>query len=330
MKLKDKKVLFLSAFFFGYNQEICNAMRQMGAIVDYFDERPKNSFLVKALIRLRPELLKSYIDKYHDNIIKTTAQNKYDYIFIIKAESISIDSLEKLKKNHTNAKLVLYLWDSFDNFKNGAQKLPLFDRALSFDKKDCEQYSMIFRPLFYTTAYQAISDSVNEADIDVIFIGTMHSDRYKFVKKIEYVLNSYGKKVYLYLFFMSKVLYYKMKYFDKGLDGTTISDFYFEPISQKNIIELYKRVFAVLDIQHPKQTGLTMRTFEVLGASRKLITTNSDVVNYDFYNPNNILVVDRYNPKIDKAFFETKYEDLSEIIYNKYSIRQWIRDIFDI
>ena len=46
-----------------------------------------------------------------------------------------------------------------------------------------------------------------------------------------------------------------------------------------------KDCHAVLDIEHPKQVGLTMRTFEVLASGRKLITTNRSIINHEFYDP---------------------------------------------
>ena len=84
---------------------------------------------------------------------------------------------------------------------------------------------------------------------------------------------------------------------------------------------------VIVDIQSPLQTGLTMRTLEMVGLKKKLITTNIDIVNYDFYNPNNIMVISRDNPKLDKRFFESDYVDIPSEIYQKYSITSWILDI---
>lgn len=329
-ELEGKKVLFVSAYFFGYNKEIGSALKSMGASVDYYDERPANTFFVKAMIRMRPELIKTYIQKYHNKIIEQTKQTKYDYVFFIKAESIMLESLAKLKQLQPQAKMVLYLWDSFDNFKNGEQKLTYFDRILSFDRSNCLAHDMIFRPLFYTMDYVSLCQSKTIRDIDVLFIGTMHSDRYQFVERIRRNILTQGGHVYYYLFFMSKILYCKMKWSDKALKGAKMSDFKFKSIVQNDILKLFDRTKSVIDIQHPKQTGLTMRTFEVLGAGRKLITTNADVVNYDFYNPNNIIVVDRTNPIIPKEFIETDYTPIPEDVYNKYSIYSWLKDILDI
>jgi len=65
-----------------------------------------------------------------------------------------------------------------------------------------------------------------------------------------------------------------------------------------------------------------------LGLHKKLITTNSDIVNYDFYNPQNILVVDEKNPTIPASFFETKYIPIPAAIFNKYTLEGWTDAIF--
>lgn len=329
MNLEGKRILFLSAYFFGYNDQICKAMQARGATVDYFDERPANSVFVKAVIRLKPELLKSYIQQYHNRIIQKTQNNRYDYIVIIKAESITVENLKVLKLTHPDAKLILYLWDSVKNFKNAEMKLPLFDKVLSFDRYDCNEFGLIFRPLFYCQDYADVALMQVPRDVDVLFIGTMHSDRYKFVTKIEDTVVKRGGKIHYYLFFMSKVLYYKMKFTDKALLGTKMSDFHFKSISQNDVVELFARTRSIIDIQHPKQTGLTMRTIETLGAKRKLITTNSDVVNYDFYNPSNVLIVDRVNPNIDEEFLSSPYQEIDTNVYQYYSIDRWINSILE-
>lgn len=86
----------------------------------------------------------------------------------------------------------------------------------------------------------------------------------------------------------------------------------------------------MIDIQRPEQVGLTFRVFESLGYRKKLITTNKDVVNYDFYNPNNILVLDPENIKIPESFLESEYQEVPEEIFNKYQIKNWVKKILEI
>ena len=95
----------------------------------------------------------------------------------------------------------------------------------------------------------------------------------------------------------------------------------------KNVYEIYDQAKCVIDIESAKQCGLTMRTIEMIGLRKKLITTNKDIVNYDFYHEDNILVVDRNNFVLDEAFIDRPYYHLDEQIYEKYSLSHGIMEV---
>ena len=83
-----------------------------------------------------------------------------------------------------------------------------------------------------------------------------------------------------------------------------------------------------LDFPKDGQTGLTMRTIESMGVHTKLITTNKEILNYDFYNPNNIYILDLDDMRLpDNSFFNTKYEEINENIFNKYNIETWMDEL---
>lgn len=86
----------------------------------------------------------------------------------------------------------------------------------------------------------------------------------------------------------------------------------------------------MIDIAHPNQKGLSMRPFEALGLKRKLITNNTDIKNYDFYNENNIFVVNDFNNiEIPDSFLNNPYEELPDKIYEKYYIKNWLKTILE-
>jgi hypothetical protein len=64
---------------------------------------------------------------------------------------------------------------------------------------------------------------------------------------------------------------------------------------------------------------------------KKIITTNKSISEYDFYNPNNILILDE-NSEIDinLDFFKTPYQALSDAIYYKYTIENWVKTVFKL
>ena len=71
-----------------------------------------------------------------------------------------------------------------------------------------------------------------------------------------------------------------------------------------------------------------MRTIEMLGAKRKLITTNKNIKDYDFYNSSNILIIDRDEVIINKDFFDVDFQNLNSEVAQKHSLNQWIKKIF--
>ena len=328
MFLQGKRILFFSAHLFGYQNDIRLAMESVGAIVDYYDERPANNFLVKGVIRINRNLLAGYINHYYNKIIKETLQKEYDYVFFIIGESISASNVRRLKQFHPEANFIIYHWDSIANNSNAQNLLPYFDRVFSFDKIDCERLGLHFLPLFYTPDYANIPYYDKEIKYDMLFVGTTHSDRYKLVKRIEEQIIKMGGLCLTWFYFPSKILYYKMKIQNSYLRQIPVHTFHFKPMSKELLLQLYAGSRIIIDVQHPKQTGLTMRCIETLGAKRKLITTNYYIIEYDFYNPDNILVVDRNLPYVPEKFLNEPYRDTPKEIYESYSIKNWLSSIF--
>lgn len=220
------------------------------------------------------------------------------------------------------------MWDSIDNIPNINKKLNLFDYVSSFDRKDCiNNPSINFRPLFYCDDYKATNDLKQKYKYDISFIGTIHSDRYKILKEIEKSTKKQNLKLYMYPFLQSKFIYYFYKITKKEFRDTTINNFKFEKISSSDISNIVDRSRIIIDIQHPNQTGLTMRTIEMIGMKKQIITTNKDIVNYDFYDSRNIFILDREKLNIDLKSLFIEYSPIKEEIYQKYSLEYWVYDV---
>ena len=329
MNLKDKSILFFSPQFFNYEKEIKKKLEELGAIVLWFDDRPSNNFISKALIRINKNFIKNKIANYYKAILGQLKSNKkqFDYVFFLNPEAISVNSLKEFKSEFYNAKFVLYMWDSFKNRKNTIDLLPVFDSKFTFDPQDAKKFNLRLRPLFYIDIYNA--RQIEALKYDLLFIGTAHTDRYRFVSKIVTQLPK-QLKVKLYFFLSSKPLFWAKKIFDKEFKKVRYRSISFIPLTHKSNSELIHVSKIILDINHPKQVGLTMRTFEALGAQKKLITTNPDVANYDFYDKNNILIIDRSNPVISDEFLTASNTLLDNKILLKYSIKGWISELFNL
>jgi len=328
----EKKVLLFSPQFFGYGEAVAQKIRSYGAEVDYYDERPGNDFMTKALIRIDKSLLNRKIHRYYKKIIDALQNDHYDFVLFLNLEAISEKDLLKLKKTQSRAIFIMYMWDSVKNKKHTASLMPYFDLKHTFDKNDSRHTdfkSFNFRPLFFLDEYRDLGKNV-EKELDLLFVGTVHSDRYQLLMKIRDLCQKMQKTTDFFMFFMSKKLFYARKASDKSFKMAKINDFEFVPLSKENLILKLARSKVVLDIQHPSQTGLTMRTIEMIGAKKKIITTNHSIKDYDFYHPGNILCIDRDNIELNESFFETEYVPIDDGTYHKYSIEGWLEDVFSI
>jgi hypothetical protein len=323
--LKGKKILFLAPTFFGYELEIKKELENFGAEVRYFDERPRNDFFTKALIRLQlSRAIKKNISIYYSNITESTKHENYDYLFLINPETIDFDKIEAIKQYHPNIVVYTYMWDSIKNKKRSLDLLPASNKFFTFDSNDRVLNENIrFLPLFYIKDYE-ITDGSDDCLYDISFVGSVHSDRYSTVKLMDdgkFKLFTYFYSQSKFLFMLQRILYKEFRRIQRG-------DVSFSSLSKNEIIDIVRDSKAIIDIEHPLQNGLTMRTIEMLGAKKKLITTNSNVKEYDFYDSRNICVIDRDNPVVTNGFLDDKYNEIDRKIYEKYSLRSWVMNIF--
>ena len=326
--LLNKNILFICRKYFGYEKEIISTLEILGANVDHLIDVPFDSTLLKAIIRVIPNIANNRAASIYKKQLRNLGINNYDFIFIIIGETISERFLNSLKKNNPDAKLILFIWDSIkNNRRNLVPKFKIYDKVLSFQKEDAKKYNILFSPLFFITSFSAIERQIPEDfEFDLSFFGTAHADRPKIVQNLIQNLPSIVK-FHSYLFLHSRWLFRLYKLIYSPYFGIKEENINYQRVTKDYIAEVYSKSKAVLDIQHPKQTGLTIRTFEVLASGRKLITTNSDIVNYEFYSADRILIIDRKNPIISTDFLFKEIAPISNEFLEKYSLKSWLFEV---
>jgi len=318
-----KKVLFISIGFYDYDLAIKSQFKKMGYNVDFFSEVPKQTFKYKYYKRTKNTKGHNSIVEQHTSSIIDESVKNYDLVFIIKCENLSNTDILALREKSPNAKFVLYLWDSINRILGISDKIELFDKVFSFDRLDClSNNKLIFNPLFFREEYDNGSLIEEKQYYDIYHLGWYHSDRFKIIKKISKYLDN-NKLRYKLILFTGYFNFLLQSIFGGELKGNR-KNLIFKSINSKEKFDNIQKSKAILDIAHPLQNGLTMRTIELLGMQKKIITTNKEIVNYDFYNPNNVLIIDRENPCLDLSFFKTNYKKIPEDIRLKYSITNWL------
>ncbi len=322
--LEGKRILLLYARFFGYDVLVKEKLEALGAHVDLFDARANINSFEKAIRKINAKYYFKKQRRFHENIRKMNADVKYDFIF--SNDVLDVEILKQYRNTYSSATMVLYMDDSVKNMREVENTFKYYDRVLTFDKKDSETYHILFRPLFYVDLFNKPKNCACEEKYDISFVGTCHSDRLSIIKKIQNCCANY--RYYFFCYMQSWFMYYYHYLLEKEYRNVKKDFFRFKSISMKDVAKIMQMSKCVLDIQHPNQTGLTMRTIETIGAKRKLITTNPDVRNYDFYNEKNILIIDRNNPIISDSFLEGVFQPLEKELYEKYSLSGWIKDVF--
>lgn len=323
-QLSGKTVLFFGPETFNYENEIVRELKRMGALVYFRSDKPGKTFLVKALLRLVPRLLWRYSDKVFTAWLEASGPSDCDIVFVVKGEGLSPSFIDLLRAKYPRAQFVLYLWDSLKNVRQVGMKLPKFDRIYSFDPLDCRNNAKFkYRPLFFLPAYR---ERVPQLGSGCFFIGTLNGDR---PTVISLLLRACPKDVEIdyWLFVRSGVELFVRKVIDRPLTQLASARMLRRPMTSASIGKHFQAAAAIIDIEHPNQRGLTMRTFEVLASGKKLITTNQNVANHDFYDPARICIIDRVNPKLSAGFLNSPMTPLPPEFFEKYALHGWITEI---
>lgn len=331
-----KKVLLIAPVFFGYYKEMITELEKMDYSVDYVCDAPSNSNISKALGRVNKSFIRLFTKRYFKKKVLPFISGKtYDYVLVVGGMTFAFSAamVKKMREMNPQAKFVLYQWDSEKNLPYSTSIHPYFDARYSFDRYDCKRDSEYrFLPLFYTRMYEDIGTKAigDNFEYDCSYVGTAHPLKYKNINDIAKALKPRWPKQYIYHYMPSKLKYVYHKLFAPEYKNAKLSEFKLEKIAPKQMMDVFEKSRCVLDSPQGGQTGLTIRTLECLGAKKKMITSNTDIKYYDFYDETNILIFQTDKPiDFSSPFFSSPYKEVPENLYKKYSLRNWIKTIIN-
>lgn len=243
------------------------------------------------------------------------AVGKQDIVLIIRPDLLDKTTHNKVKQFTHN--YYAYLYDSTKRFPVDHLMDGTFDKMFSFDENDVKKYNFNhITNYIYLPKKEIISGKKYKQQA---FIVISSDERLSTLNRIAQQLD--GNKI-------SHKFIVKASRRPAGLHDTI--QFSEKEIWNDELLGLLDESEVFLDLIRHNHNGLSFRVFEALAFQRKFITTNASIKNYDFYNPENILVIDEENPEIDPAFFEGEYKPLDEAIYNKYTIKHWVNTVFNL
>lgn len=323
-----KKILFISTTYFGYYLQIMQVLENQGFEVQYFYDDPLQSFSLHHLRHRLPQRLINILSAtYKKKVIKDIRKNKYDALFVIRGEFVDAALLNEFKTQNPEAPCLMYQWDSLKNF-NFNPIVPLFDKVFSFDPVDCRQHNFNYVPLFALDEFFQVRElkKQTQQDIDLLFVGYNHGSRLSVVREFKKSFAGTGiiMQAYLYtpmLMFLRNILSNTKKF--KAAEVTT------RKISRPAFKQLLARSKVVLDVQSPTQSGLTIRTFEVLAAGGHLLTTNRSILQEPFFDKRYITVFNMEDIHTEQ-FKLPPVETDSELDFSQYALSSWIKNFTTI
>lgn len=328
-----KSLLLISPKTYNYHQVLFEACDQAGINYVWFDERPLSSSLFKFFSRKLNKLSRRLSVRHYLSRLQKLRSSGFfpSHILVIKGESIHVSVVAYMRSAFPEAKFILYFWDSTNNLPGYKKLSSLFDFVASFDSADCKLNGWSYYPLFCgnpAMPRNSCTPSKEKYLYDWSFVGAVHSDRLLILDKLIQNLpanNSFYAYVYfpsllhsLYCLILSPLQFIRLRQY-----------FYSHPLSPCQLSAVYGQSRCVLDIHHPAQTGLTMRTIESVVSGVKLATTNDSVTEDLFYDNTRICIVDRRNPAILPEFLGVNFKPLPASVSNSFRPVSWLHGLLN-
>jgi len=310
------KITLISFDNWGFNQHIANALEHKNYTVKHIDFSKFNYKYPSVFHKVYNFFFKAFFKQnlktkfYGKCVLEELEKNKeqQDLILTIKGDFIAPEFAKQIK-NYTK-KSVAFFNDNTKRCPKIIRVLPCFDEVFSFEKEDCEKYNLKFKTNFIYN-YLEKPNFNEKSDFEVFNISSF-GKRTELIIKIAENLST--NKISTKFIIFDKNYKIKSNVFVESIQKT---------IPLNTINEYIKKSNVLLDIHRENQSGLSFRVFESMGLHKKLITTNSDIKNYDFYNENNILIIDSKKPEIPLEFIKKPYIEIPEEIISQYKVLNW-------
>lgn len=250
---------------------------------------------------------------------------RYDYILFIRHDNFNEKLVKYISQYGDN--IIGYLWDSVNDSKEKKliKTIKFFNKIYCFDKDSISRYAHL--KMNYATNFfypiREIEDKITPLKHHVIsYVGQLANRRditiKKIIDKISSELNvSYDLNIVIPagLEHSELVNHPEIKYLEHG-------------ISLHEYLRITARSSVVLDIQISYQNGFTFRIFEASHYRKKIITTNPNVKELEFYHPNNIFIfTDETSSEALNDFLRKPHQEIDESLINKYRLDYWLENI---
>lgn len=312
-----KNVLLISPTISDMYKDIISQLEAMGMVVDFIED--KGDLFDPDFIRVSTsKLVNNPLGRYLYNrkcsrrwislLKQPHFSKKYDYLLVIDGMSVCNYLFQELKKRNPEIWMANYLFDSTRSLYRFQRHFDHYNIVASFDKIDCEKYNLVFLPIYW------ISDEQRTNIYDIFALGGYGKSRFELYSNFLQIAKGNNLSYYIKLYYPAVDNYklYEFKEKIKKIIGRTsgipIPHYNSELITHQSLSapEFREKLLSsrvIIDNVNFDQDGMTARFMWALGAQKKIITTNRNIVNYTCYTPDQIFVLDNNSSKDDLVKF---------------------------
>lgn len=223
---------------------------------------------------------------------------------IIFDSNISPEFLEWIKLKYSTNRIIFWYWNPVNTSLN-PKLIPNGIEIWSYSIEDCKKYNLQYNTTFYFDNLVNNKLQNNEKN-NILFVGR-DKGRLNSLLSWKKQLDYQGISSQFYIIGDKNSKDYK----------------YQKPLQYNKIIELINRSNVIIDYYVDEYAGLSLRTMEALFLNKKLITNNKIISSYDFYNENNIYIVNKDLDDI-KKFLQKEMVVIDNKIKEQYLFSNWI------
>lgn len=246
---------------------------------------------------------------------------EYDFCLFIRADFFEDELIKfcKTKSKH----IVAYHYDGINRNKEIFKKINYFDSFFVFDKEDLKiNSSFKYISNFYFDYPE--DDNIKKIENDFYFLGSHHDSRKESLFKLYKLLTQISKNVKF------EIVFDKANYSEIPSYETQDIICFPKIITYESYLENIKKSNVIVDLVISEHKGLSFRVFESLKYQKKLITTNTTIKNYPFYNENNILILDDENVQEINLFLQKPLIEIDKLTLETYSFTNWLKNLYNI
>ena len=342
-------VVYLAPNYVGLQKPIIDEMERQGHEVVWVEDidLPYNFRIPRAGLNKLRCRINAFFRQPHKNFWDKTLKERKDefskpfnLFFCINGRTLCPELFDYLHKYSNGIRKVLYVWDTqkvFDFYYYKAQ----FDKCMTFDLEDSQQLDGVeYLPFYWFDDATQVETTIK---YDISIIGTDHDGRFNIVEKILPQVKaqklSYFFKIKIFQPDLSYIFLYRLRLrFSKLIQQVVASNAkeYQRRLSTEiamtsdippaQYMQIINESACILDTDRATQTGVTPRAIWALSHGKKIITTNTNLLKAPFYNPKQILIIDRDNPVLDIDFIRSKESCLVSSYVGGLRIDNWVKN----